>query len=284
MRLIVVLTVLISLLGSFMLNQPSQVKANTPPPPAGCGLAGVDLSTPNTWMAVWDFETANGCLVELGTPQIPSQDPPIVSMTTIACTVNGVVDFSPADYARFQGNGYLSCDLDLPNNLQQTYPDFWTYVQAQFSTNGNQPLLHHPDAQMSVDVNGLYGNLEWQYRHTTNLLESNVVGRFRLTSDNRMVVGQCSSSVLNCPTSQTAPYAGYAKVHGDTTYANSSQTMVKFRTSATTVIIGYNPDTNEYLNGKLGMMIIDPYGKDPEPTVINPDPTPTVTPTMPIPQ
>jgi hypothetical protein len=126
--------------------------------------------------------------------------------------------------------------------------------------------------------------LQWQYRHTTDLFESNTIRRFRLTSDNRLAVGQCSGSVQTCPVTQAAPYAGYATIHGDTTYANSSQTMIKFRTTATTLLIGYNPDTSEYLNGKLGMLIIDPYGKDPEPTVINPDPTPTVTPTPPIPQ
>ena len=284
MRLVLIVTVLICGLGSFWFNQPNQAKADTPAPPPGCGLAGVDLSTPNTWMAVWDFETADGCLVRLGTPEIPSQDPPILLMSTIECSVNGNVDFSPADYARFQGAGYLSCELDLPNDLLQSYPDFWSYVQVQFSTNGNHPLLYHPDARMKASVNGLYGNLQWQYRHTTDLFESNMIRRFRLTSDTRLAVGQCSGSVQTCPVTQSAPYAGYATIHGDTNYADSSQTMIKFRTTATTLLIGYNPDTNEYLNGKLGMLIIDPYGKDPEPTVINPDPTPTATPTPPIPQ
>lgn len=279
MRPVLFLTIIIGLIGSFWLNQPERVVANTPPPPAGCDLEGIDLTTPNTWLAVWDFETTNGCFVQVGSSLIPNQDPQILSMTTIACNNSGTVDFTPVGYAKFSGNGYLSCVLDLPNDLNQTYSHFWIYAQAQFNSIGTHSLFYHPDARLSVQTNsGNFGNLQWQYRHTNDLLESNMIRRFSLTADNRLSAAQCDSSLEKCPVTGESPYYGYATIQGESHFADSSQTMVQFRTDSVTLLIGYNPETGNYLNGKLGTLIVDPYGKDPEPTIIDPEPTPTPAP------
>lgn len=218
-------------------------------------------------------------------PPMPVIVTEIVKDITATCRQVGTLRIDQGA-ALFDGAGYLACDLPsfvdelaalqsglpLAGDCRCTTPDPFIYAdltltrQTSFSTN---PLFYEDSFRFHVPLTGkrsassqwwLDGQTvpaySWPLQSSGNALFSGVGAQY-------FVAGQTSATPINQPALdlaiQSTPTNHFLHWANSATAShftwNSPFTMT---TEETTVYIGYNPTTHNYLQGELRHLVVDP--------------------------
>ncbi len=286
MRLFVLRLSLLTLIvmGSLVFGRSVPVMAEEPAAtepitlPAACALNGVEPTEPDHWMAVWNFDTPQGCILYTGAQPDPLEPPPIVGYDLIECANVGNVQFGEG-YAYFDGRSYLRCTLAVdpanPAEEYANYDSFWMYAQvAPTLIQSPNPIFHHPSARFSAPIQGtvLMSRLTWSFQHSTNTFSTGSTSGHFASYNDHLRIASCHELSKWCSDYPGTTYAQIPRINGVDQPLHPASAAVRFQKTAP-IYIGYTPGTRNYFNGLMGMLVIDPpgYGKDPTPDAL-PDP------------
>ena len=270
------------ILGSLVSVSPTPTMAETPSIvlPEACALNDVEPTEPDHWLAVWNFDGAQGCIMYTGAQPDPQVPPPIVDYDLIDCTNVGGVEFTNG-YAIFNGSSYLTCTLAVdPNNPAEeyaNYDNFWMYAQVALTPMPSRnPIFYHPSATLSAPIQDtvLQSKLSWTFRHADQTNSSGSTPGFFPSYNDHLRIASCYELNPLCVDHPTTTYAQVPRINGVNQPLHPASSAVRFQKTAP-IYIGYSPRTRSYFQGKMGMLLLDPpgYGKDPTPDAL-PEPVP----------
>ena len=246
--------------------------------PPDCDLHGVVPTEAERWIAVWNFDSPDGCIMYTGIPAHPDLPPPVIGYDIISCTQQDDVVLQ-GGAAWFNGQSFLACDFQIGSNPQeqyQDYDDFWMYALARmyFAPGATNPIVTHPDFRLAAPANTAGSHsLKWSTRRSNESYTNSISAPFIASSEDRLRTDTCAAHATTCPGGPG--WVERATINGVAQVTGSSSHGVRISPQRTSLYIGFDPNTRTYFNGVIGMIIIDPgFGNGPTGDSLPPVPTP----------
>ncbi len=242
--------------------------------PSACALPPTTVLYPERWLAVWNFDTAVGCVLYTG-PALPGQPAPIDHYELIECRPVGTTIFDSGVLA-LDGEGALECPFAIDKHQIARYELVTIDVAAALDQPGPNPIVSHPSFSLAAPVSAAgTAGLRWSFQHTDGSIGQYAAGEWPVEGMNTMSVIACPSDKLRCANHVTGRYQQMATFNGQSSDPVVVPHAVMLDLAPTTLYIGAELKDGAGFRGKLDWLVIDPaYGKDPQPNFDAPTPTP----------
>lgn len=229
----------------------SGATARRPVPPSCVNAPTHDMS-PNGWFMHWDFNTLDGCLIF--TDSVGKG----LSYDTIPCKIIGNpsgVRLSSGQ-ATFNGTGGLECQIPanyIPVIQAYNYSGFLMGVDYVPNTpkNATHPIIWHHSARLEVIGSRLQpvNTINSYYRDTTKRPTANLV-KYSASSGGSRATHALSHIGKN----------QWLDHFADTMFLPNSHSVANFKFDPTqsTIYLGYNPTSGNYLNAIVKEIMMDP--------------------------